>query len=104
MHLRPCLHGVVGTQVGEVTRLALGGVNRLSIISLILILSRFYMIAGVTRHMLSHLRGVPHLHVNRPLVLINKNIKSLLARDVHTFAQAPCTPGKTDLWLIFKVL
>ena len=25
------------------------------------------MINGVTRHMLPHLSGVPHLHVNRPL-------------------------------------
>ena len=24
------------------------------------------MLGGVTRHMLSHLPGVPHLHVNRP--------------------------------------
>ena len=28
------------------------------------------MIGGVTRQMLPHLSGVPHLHVNRPLVLI----------------------------------
>ena len=27
------------------------------------------MIDGVTCHMLPHLPGVPHLHVNRPLVL-----------------------------------
>ena len=26
-----------------------------------------YMIGGVPRHMLPHLSGVPHLHVNRPL-------------------------------------
>ena len=25
------------------------------------------MIGGVTRHMLPHLPGVPHIHVNRPL-------------------------------------
>ena len=25
------------------------------------------MIGGVTRHILPHLPGVPHLHVNRPL-------------------------------------
>ena len=25
------------------------------------------MLVGVTRHMLPHLPGVPHLHVNRPL-------------------------------------
>ena len=27
------------------------------------------MISGVTRHMLPHLPGVPHLHVNGPLIL-----------------------------------
>ena len=26
------------------------------------------MLGGVTRHMLPHLSGVPHLHVNRPSV------------------------------------
>ena len=26
------------------------------------------MLGGVTRHILSHLPGVPHLHVNRPLI------------------------------------
>ena len=31
------------------------------------------MIGGVTRHMLLHLTGVPHLHVNRPLDPIHKN-------------------------------
>ena len=102
MHLRACLPGCGGPQLGEVTRF--GGVTRLSIQSLILISSRFYMIAGVTRHKLCHLRGVPHLHVNRPLVLINKNTKSLLTRDVHTCAQAPCTPEKIALWTVFKVL
>ena len=25
------------------------------------------MLGGVTRHMLPHLSGVPHFHVNRPL-------------------------------------
>ena len=29
------------------------------------------MIGGVTRHMLLHLSGVPHLHVNRPLELVS---------------------------------
>ena len=29
------------------------------------------MLGEVTRHMLPHLPGVPHLHVNRPLVLQN---------------------------------
>ena len=40
---RACLHGGGGPQDGEVTRLG-----------------------GVTRNMLPHLPGVPHLHVNRP--------------------------------------
>ena len=29
------------------------------------------MLSGVTRHMLCHLAGVPHLHVNRPLITVN---------------------------------
>ena len=36
------------------------------------------MIGGVTRHMLPHLPGVPHLHVNRPLIgtiTMNKHIR-----------------------------
>ena len=28
------------------------------------------MLGGVTRHMLPHLSGVPHLHVNRPLICL----------------------------------
>ena len=28
------------------------------------------MLGGVTRHMLPHLPGIPHLHVNRPLGII----------------------------------
>ena len=28
----------------------------------------FYMIGGVTRHMLPYLSGVLHLHINRPYV------------------------------------
>ena len=28
------------------------------------------MISGLTRHMLPHLSGVPHLHVNRPLICL----------------------------------
>ena len=51
IRLRACLHGGGGPQVGEVTRL--GGVTR-------------DMIGGVTRHILPHVPGVPHLHVNRP--------------------------------------
>ena len=30
------------------------------------------MIGGVTRRMLPHLSGVPHLHVNRPLMLLSE--------------------------------
>ena len=33
-----------------------------------LITFTLYMTGGVTRHMLPHLFGIPHLHVNRPLV------------------------------------
>ena len=62
--LRACLHGGRGPQVGEVPRL--GGVTRLSI-CLSYEFDHIYMIGGVTRHMLPHLPGVPHLHVNRPL-------------------------------------
>ena len=37
------------------------------------------MIGGVTRHMLLHLSGVPHLNVYRPLVQNNRvNFMSLL--------------------------
>ena len=57
MYLRACLHGGGGTQVG--------GVTRLSILSLILIWSR-----GVTRHVLPHLSGVPHLHVNQGKIIV----------------------------------
>ena len=64
--LRGCLHGSGVPQVGEVTRF--GGVTRLSINSLILIFDNVYMIGRVTRRMLPLLSGVPHLHVNRPLV------------------------------------
>ena len=57
---RACLHGGGGPHVGEVTRL--------SIKSLFLIWSRLNNMGGVTRHMLPHICGVPHLHVNRPLL------------------------------------
>ena len=44
---KACLQGNGGPQaVDEVTRLSI-------------------MLGGVTRHMLPHLPGVPHLHVNR---------------------------------------
>ena len=29
------------------------------------------MLGGVSRHMLPHLPGIPHLHVNRPLIPIH---------------------------------
>ena len=39
------------------------------------------MTGGVTRHMLPHLSGVPHLHVNRPLRSglegINNNMQNI---------------------------
>ena len=41
------------------------------------------MIGGVTSHMLPHLSGVPHLPVNRPLVLRVTNINFLLTISVH---------------------
>ena len=64
--LRACLHGGAGPQVGKVTRL--GGVTRLYIKCLILKLKfgHVYMIGGVTRRLLPHPPGVPHLRVNRP--------------------------------------
>ena len=34
------------------------------------------MIGGVTRHMLPHLPGVPHLHVNR-LLATNKRVRKI---------------------------
>ena len=44
------------------------------------IISHFhvYMIGGVTRHMLPHLSGVPHLHVNRPTVCSSSGSKKRL--------------------------
>ena len=53
-----------GPPVSEVTRL--GGVTRLSILSLILI-DHVYMIGGVTHRGLPHLPEAPHLHVNKSL-------------------------------------
>ena len=42
------------------------------------------MIGGVTRRMLPHLSGVPHLHVNRPLKLNKKNSSETeLAQILH---------------------
>ena len=32
------------------------------------------MIGGVTYHMLLHLSGVPHLHVNRPLIIYSVSL------------------------------
>ena len=39
------------------------------------------MIGGVTRRMLSHLSGVPHLHVNRPLEVGNN--KGAQSNQLH---------------------
>ena len=36
------------------------------------------MIGGVTRHLLPHLSGVPHLHVNRPLITDHTNDVKML--------------------------
>ena len=65
---RVCLHGGRVPQMGEVTRLG-----------------------GVTRHMLPHLPGVPHLHVNRPLNLIKSSFSTLLniTRHILTCALLP---------------
>ena len=47
------------------------------------------MIGGVTRRMLPHLSGVPHLHVNRPLVVqsgivvVQNNGKERQKRVLH---------------------
>ena len=69
MYLRACLHGGGRPQVG--------GVTRLSISCLILIWSR-----GVTRHMLPHLSGVPHLHVNQAkIILTTPKIVGQLGND-----------------------
>ena len=59
-----CLHGGRGPQVGEVTRYRWSN-PPVHIIS--------HMIDGVTRHVLSHLSGVLHLYVNRPLDWQNNN-------------------------------
>ena len=44
------------------------------------------MIGGVTRHILPHLSGVPHLHVNRPLDWQNNNFARASRFFVHFFA------------------
>ena len=48
------------------------------------------MLGGVTRHMLPHLTGVPHLHVNRPLIceaffLIPKIAQDVNKRSINVF-------------------
>ena len=62
-YFRACLHGGGGPQEGEVTRL--GGVTPCPY-NLSFWFDHVNMIGGVTRHMLPHLAGVPHVHVNRP--------------------------------------
>ena len=56
-YLRACLHGGGGPQVGEVT--CLGGVTRLSIQSLILMLSRLHVRWGNPPHVTSPTWGPP---------------------------------------------
>ena len=63
--IKACLLGREGRRVGEVTHL--GGVTRLSC-NLSFHFYHVCMIGGVTHHMLPHLSGVLHLHVNRPLL------------------------------------
>ena len=41
------------------------------------------MIGGVTRHILPHLLGVPHLHVNRPLDKQSNNFARASRFFVH---------------------
>ena len=41
------------------------------------------MIGGVTRHILPHLPGVPHLHVNRPLDLLTGRTQRPEYVEVH---------------------
>ena len=40
------------------------------------------MISAVTQHMLPHLSGVPHLHVNRPLV-VQRRLKNIQKSLMH---------------------
>ena len=59
------------------------------------------MIGGVTRQMLPHLSGVPHLHVNRPLVLsLQTNNQSecdaFFARALTTKREARGKPKTTN--------
>ena len=56
-NLRACLHGGGGLQVGKVTRL--DGVTRLSIQSLILMLSRLHVRWGKPPHVTSPTWGPP---------------------------------------------
>ena len=43
------------------------------------------MIGGVTRHILPHLPGVPHLHVNRPLNPLEQSVTDINIRTFYQF-------------------
>ena len=45
------------------------------------------MFGGVTRHMLPHLPGVPHLHVNRPLEVKNMCKSNIIWHFICTVTQ-----------------
>ena len=77
---RACLHGGRGPQVGEVTRYRWSN-------PLVHIIS--HMIGGVTRHVLSHLSGVLHLHVNRLLDWKNNNFARASRFFVRFLAVVP---------------
>ena len=77
---RACLHEGRGPQVGEVTRYGWSNppVHTIS-----------HMIGGVTRHVLSHLSGVLHLHVNSPLDWQNNNFARASRFFVRFLAVVP---------------
>jgi len=45
------------------------------------------MVGGVTRRMLPHLSGVPHLHVNRPLLSSLVQVSPYSFRYVNTLSE-----------------
>ena len=47
------------------------------------------MIGGVTRHMLPHLPGVPHLHVNRPLTIVSSSYVTEAIMTLHVMYYRP---------------
>ena len=62
------------------------------------------MIGGVTHHMLPHLSGVPHLHVNRP----QAGVKYILGKTVVKLGKKWVTPNhdlqgiEVDLHFLFN--